>query len=85
MGQLQAIMMAVEPFAPLLSNSATFNRKIPTLLHGYLVSLMLSRLLEPATPGPTIIAITSLYAMYHDIVRGVQYIWVVYERHKRYG
>lgn len=46
-------MMAVEPFAPLLSNSATFNRKIPTLLHGYLVSLIAYRLyLSPLPRAP---------------------------------
>jgi hypothetical protein len=39
----QAIMMAVKPFAPLPSNSATFNRAIPTLLQAYLVSLIVYR------------------------------------------
>ena len=38
-----------------------------------------------AIPGPAAAALTHVYSMYHDIVRGGQYIWEVDEMHKRYG
>ncbi|KAM0592775.1 hypothetical protein ACHAPN_006606 [Verticillium nonalfalfae] len=36
-------------------------------------------------PGPTIAALTTWYAAYHDIVRGGQYTFVIEEMHRRYG
>lgn len=38
-----------------------------------------------AVPGPKLAAITSLYAFYHDVLRGGQYVWVIQEMHERYG
>ncbi|KAK9771433.1 putative Cytochrome P450 monooxygenase [Seiridium cardinale] len=36
-------------------------------------------------PGPKLAAITTLYAAYHDVVRGGQYVWVIEEMHRKYG
>jgi hypothetical protein len=80
--------MAIEAFASLLSINAIFSNAVLALGLGYAITLIVGRLyLSPLSGflGPKIAAITSQYAMYHNIVRGGRYIWVVDEMHKRYG
>ena len=80
--------MATELIALLLSNSILFIRSALMLMIGYVIVIIVYRLyLSPLSsfPGPKFAATTSLYAMYHDIIPGGQYIWVIDEMHKQYG
>lgn len=73
-----------------LSWPPTVNQALLTvsLILSYVICLATYRLyLSPLAkiPGPKLAALTSLYAGYHDLYRGGQYVWVIEEMHKKYG
>jgi hypothetical protein len=39
----------------------------------------------PVSNKLAVVALTSLYAGYHDLYRRGQYVWVIEEMHKKYG